>query len=581
MFQRMKSISVAKKLFLLTLSAMMGVAVITAIFLVSERKLILEEREVAVRQAVETAHGVIANYHAQFTQGRLSEEQARQQAVQAVKGLRYSGSEYFWINDMAPRMVMHPTNPALDGADISGNTDPTGKHLFLEMVKVVKAGEAGFVPYMWPKPGSDKPVPKISYVKGFAPWGWVVGSGVYMDTVDSAIFSRAIYFSIAGLILAAMLVAIGLLISRGILKQLGGEPDYTADVTRQIAQGNLMVPIELKKNDDSSLLYAIKEMRDSLAKIVAQVRIGADTIATASSQIASGNMDLSSRTEQQASSLEETASSMEQLTATVKNNASSAQEANTLATAASDVAVKGGQVVSHVVDTMHAISDSSKKMADIISVIDGIAFQTNILALNAAVEAARAGEQGRGFAVVATEVRNLAQRSASAAREIKVLIDDSVGKVESGSKLVEQAGETMSEVVSSIKRVNDIMQEITAASQEQSDGIQQVNQAVSQMDTVTQQNAALVEEAAAAAESLQDQAANLVQVVSIFNTGQENFARVENKSASAPATTEKIASRSPSGVKSIVKPVPVLQISPERPKPVHGKASGGEEWEEF
>jgi methyl-accepting chemotaxis protein len=257
-------------------------------------------------------------------------------------------------------------------------------------------------------------------------------------------------------------------------------------------------------------------MRNSLARLVSQVRQGTDTIATASSQIAAGNQDLSSRTEEQASSLEETAASMEELTSTVKQNADNARQANQLAVSASSVAVKGGSVVAQVVDTMGAINASSRKIVDIISVIDGIAFQTNILALNAAVEAARAGEQGRGFAVVAAEVRNLAQRSASAAKEIKGLIDDSVSKVGEGSQQVAQAGRTMDEIVDSVKRVTDIMAEIQAASQEQTQGIGQINQAITQMDQVTQQNAALVEEAAAAAASLQEQAAGLSQVVSVF-----------------------------------------------------------------
>ena len=261
-------------------------------------------------------------------------------------------------------------------------------------------------------------------------------------------------------------------------------------------------------------------MNANLTDIVVRVKSGTDTIATASSEIAAGNLDLSSRTEQQASSLEETAASMEELTSTVRQNADNARQADSLARQASDVARKGGAVVSQVFETMNAINDSSRKIVDIITVIDSIAFQTNILALNAAVEAARAGEQGRGFAVVATEVRHLAQRSAAAAKEIKTLIGDSVDKVQSGAKLVDQAGTTMGEIVVSISRVTDVMAEIRAASAEQTSGIEQINQAIAEMDNVTQQNAALVEQAAAAAESLQDQTANLSQVVAAFHLGK-------------------------------------------------------------
>ena len=284
-----------------------------------------------------------------------------------------------------------------------------------------------------------------------------------------------------------------------------------------IASGDLTSNIEIKsKNEMGTLMLGLQKMQQRLTDTVSKVREGSTAIGSATTEIAAGNLDLSSRTEQQAASLEETASSMEELTSTVKQNADNARQANQLAVSASTVAVKGGAVVSDVVDTMDAINTSAKKIVDIIGVIDGIAFQTNILALNAAVEAARAGEQGRGFAVVASEVRSLAQRSAAAAKEIKTLIDDSVDKVDAGSKLVAQAGTTMTEVVDSVKHVTDIMGEILAASQEQSSGIEQVNRAISQMDEVTQQNAALVEEAAAAAASLRDQASNLSAVVSVF-----------------------------------------------------------------
>ncbi|MNK26512.1 Methyl-accepting chemotaxis protein IV [compost metagenome] len=311
-------------------------------------------------------------------------------------------------------------------------------------------------------------------------------------------------------------LALGALITRGLTRQLGGEPAYAVKIAGAIAEGDLTVEIRTAGHDSASLLFAMKTMRDKLVGIVSQVRSGTDTINTASGEIAQGNLDLSSRTEEQASSLEETASSMEQLTSAVRQNADNARQANALAGAASNVAGKGGAVVGRVVQTMESINASSRKIVDIISVIDSIAFQTNILALNAAVEAARAGEEGRGFAVVAAEVRNLAQRSASAAKEIKTLIGDSVEQVEIGSRLVHDAGKTMDEVVASVRQVADIMQEITAASAEQSAGIEQVNQAVLQMDQVTQQNAALVEEAAAAAESLQDQAQTLTELVGVF-----------------------------------------------------------------
>ena len=319
----------------------------------------------------------------------------------------------------------------------------------------------------------------------------------------------------------------------------------------------------------AQLMESLHTLQINTQEIVAQIREASDRVNTGAREIASGNADLSARTESQASSLEETASSMEELTSTVKQNAENARQANQLVVSASDVAVKGGKVVGQVVHTMSSIKDSSRKIADIISVIDGIAFQTNILALNAAVEAARAGEQGRGFAVVAAEVRNLAQRSAGAAKEIKSLIEDSVDKVDVGGKLVDEAGKTMEEIVNSVKRVTDIMSEIAAASQEQSAGIEQVNQAVGQMDEATQQNAALVEEAAAAAESLQDQAAKLAQAVSVFKLSAGNqpmraiqqdipvlHAQVKAKPKSAPARIVQSKKRAAGG-------------------------GGSEEWEEF
>ncbi|WP_373990729.1 methyl-accepting chemotaxis protein [Duganella sp. BuS-21] len=332
-------------------------------------------------------------------------------------------------------------------------------------------------------------------------------------------------------------IGAGLAIARSILKQLGGEPTYAMSVAKDIASGRLDTDIQVRQGDDTNLMSSMKLMRNQLADIVGRVRAGTDTIATSSNQIAAGNLDLSTRTEEQASSLEETASSMEELTSTVKQNADNARQANELAVSAAAVAVKGGSVVAQVVDTMASINDSSNKIVDIIGVIDGIAFQTNILALNAAVEAARAGEQGRGFAVVATEVRNLAHRSAAAAKEIKALIDDSVSKVDAGGKLVDAAGVTMVDIVQSINRVTDIMSAIASASVQQTMGIEQINSAISQMDEVTQQNAALVEQASAAASSMQEQAQELSGVVSVFQLGQH----AEIKTVSTPAPAARLA----------------------------------------
>ena len=329
---------------------------------------------------------------------------------------------------------------------------------------------------------------------------------------DVAKTSRNLLLTLAALALAFGVVCAWVL-TMGIVRPLR----TAVEIARKVADGDLTAQIDASAKDETGqLLLALKDMNTSLLNIVSEVRSGTDSIATSSTQIAAGNQDLSSRTEEQAGSLEETASSMEELTSTVKQNADNARQANQLAASAAQVAVKGGDVVAQVVGTMQSINASSNKIVDIISVIDGIAFQTNILALNAAVEAARAGEQGRGFAVVASEVRNLAQRSASAAKEIKTLIGASVEQVNAGSMLVAQAGSTMNDIVDSVQRVSDIITEITAASSEQSVGIDEINRAIGQMDAVTQQNAALVEESAAAAESMQHQAHSLAQVVSVF-----------------------------------------------------------------
>lgn len=437
--------------------------------------------------------------------------------VERLKTLKdeYDSRHAFWPNEnldanIAEVFLKQSRTPALQFYDVA----------FKELVPAVERGNRDEVASAVAKMNAAYAVHRKAIDN-------VVALTMKRNEIDEAA-ARAQIDSASWLLLAILVgsvgagIAVAAIIVRGLLRELGGEPSYAAEITRRIAGADLSSDIVLKKDDEESLLYAMKSMQDMLGGIVSGIKVAVESVSTAAHQISAGNADLSSRTEHEASSLEETAASMEELTGTTRNNSDHASQANALASTASAVAVKGGGVVRDVVVTMQSIESSAKKIVDIISVIDGIAFQTNILALNAAVEAARAGEQGRGFAVVASEVRTLAQRSASAAKEIKALIGESVEKVGAGTRLVNDAGSTMDEVVTSIQRVSAIIAEIATASQEQQSGIEQVNQAIAQMDQVTQQNAALVEEASNAARMLQDQAIHLAQSVSRFKLGQHS-----------------------------------------------------------
>lgn len=392
-----------------------------------------------------------------------------------------------------------------------------------------------------------------------------VSGGQKAFTESAAIYKRAQTWVI-GVIIAAIVV--GMILATWLARIVSAPLQEAVEFAESIAHGDLTKTIVASSScETGQLMQALAEMNTSLLQVVSAVRTGTDQIHDAATEIANGNLDLSQRTEEQASSLEETASSMEEITSTIKHNSDNARQANILSQSATAVAEKGGSVVSEVVATMTSINESSRKIVDIISVIDGIAFQTNILALNAAVEAARAGEQGRGFAVVASEVRSLAQRSASAAKEIKELINDSVEKVGQGSRLVDTAGSTMQEVVESVKRVSDMISEITAAGQEQSTGVDQINNAIMQMDSVTQQNAALVEEAAAAAATMQDQAENLVKVVSVFKLDQNNYSAPQPRPAARSSGNTKRAA-----------PAAAPRI---KAQPARATTEAGQDWEEF
>lgn len=487
-----------------------------------------------------------------------------------MKSLKLGETGFFYALNASEgkdygELLIHRT---AEGENVLASKDSDGR----EYIKEMLGKKQGSLHYRQQDKAADGAIRErivaFDYIKS---WNMLIVGEAYTDEITKAADQMRIRFNLIGLAMVAVAAALLYpLIRRMVTRPLA----EALQVARTVAAGDLTSSIVVRSKDETGqLMQAMKDMNDSLARIVGEVRTGTDTIATASHQIASGNLDLSSRTEQQASSLEETASSMEELTSTVKQNADNARQANQLAVSASSVAVKGGDVVSQVVTTMESINESARKIADINSVIDGIAFQTNILALNAAVEAARAGEQGRGFAVVASEVRSLAQRSASAAREIKLLINDSLSRVNAGSKLVTDAGATMNEIVESVKHVTDIMAEIMAASQEQSSGIEQVNQAISQMDEVTQQNAALVEEAAAAAGSLQNQAATLAHVVSVFKLDGTAAANPFN-ALPAPATAT-VVPLAPLRARQAGSVVPASQ---QRGKAL---ATTGQDWEEF
>ncbi len=473
---------------------------------------LMQARRTSTRQHVEIAHGVLQWAHGLEAAG-LPREQAQAQARQAISALRYEGQEYFWINDMQPRVVMHPIKPALDGKDVGDLKDPNGLHLFKAFVDEVRKNGKGFVAYQWPKPGSETPVEKISYVMGFEPWGWVIGSGIYID--DLKAMERAHITKVAGVVAVTLLLAGYLFLC--FYRVMEGGINETRRHLRAMTDGDLTTsPSPWGRDEAAQLMRNLAEMQESLRQMVLRVRHSSDQIVHSSDEIASGALDLSARTEQAAANLEQSASSMEEISATVRTSADHTAEASTLARQNAETASDGGRVMQEVVQTMEGIRTSSARISDIIGTIDGIAFQTNILALNAAVEAARAGEQGRGFAVVASEVRMLAQRSADAAKEIKTLISGSVEQVEAGTAIVRRAGETIENIVEGSRRVDTLLGEVATGSREQSLGISQIGQAVQELDRATQQNAALVEETAAAAASMKQQAGGLAAEVARF-----------------------------------------------------------------
>ncbi|MEA9390250.1 methyl-accepting chemotaxis protein [Acerihabitans sp. TG2] len=513
----MRNIGFMGRLRIALAMALVGLLVLGIWSVLESRDMMLKDRQRGVKNMVEAAQSIVDDYAIKANNGLMPQAQAQEEALAKLKAMKYGKDGYMFIfnQDLTLLMIGNPSLSKLENHSVKDRTDSNGSFYYREFLKAGNAG-GGFVHYTSHLPDTGLSADKVSYVSHYPTWNWYICSGVFLDDVQTAFYKNLLNYFLVILLVGLAVSVVMLLTMRATQRSLGGDPEYAKHVIEQIAEGNLHTDITLRDGDTNSLLSTMAKMQQRLAEIVGEVRLGADQMQLASQEISQGNSDLARRTEEQASSLQETAASMEQLTSTVKLNAENARQARDLATGSRTLSLKNKQTVDNTVSSMQGINEQVDKMGDIISTIEKIAFQTNILALNAAVEAARAGEQGRGFAVVAAEVGQLAKSSASAAKEIKMLITVSTERIATGSNSVTLVGESMQEMLTSIVNVSDLITEISNASIEQSEGINQVNIAVTQMDQVTQQNASLVEQSAAASSSLNDQAQKLQQVVSIF-----------------------------------------------------------------
>ena len=557
-------LSLNARVWLVIALVIMGLSALVGISAVEMRQRQMAALATELADHVASAVAIADSFQKRAAAGEFDEAEAQKRAFAVIGAMRWDhGSGYLFAFDSKLYMRMHPISPALVGKFVGDKADPNGKKLFQAMLSVDQADGGGLTRYVWPLPDTKEQAPKISYTEWFKPWDLHFGAGAYFTDIDAA-YAHDLKVEIARALVIALLVILVVWQSmRSIRNTLGGEPAFAVAMAGRIADGDLAGRADEPEFSPHSLLGALQRMRDKLTGIVHEVQRGSQAVSTAARQIASGNDDLSQRTQEQASSLEETAASMEEMTSTVKQSAENASHANQLAASARSQAEHGGAVAGRASQAMREIEAASRQITDIVQLIDEVAFQTNLLALNAAVEAARAGEQGRGFAVVATEVRNLAQRSAASAKDIKALIKTSVEKVQAGGVLVDESAAALTDIIKGIKQVTDVVAEIAAATQEQSTGIDQVNHAVTQMDEVTQQNAALVEQASAAARAMQDQAAELA--------AQMRYFRVAGQAPTLAVAASKMPAAAPAS-----RPAP---MTVSKKAPMQPAAAGA--WQEF
>lgn len=531
------------KLLGLTVATVLALCVLFAVVLSNEKSQLISDRKEKLRNVVETAHGILAHYEQLSRDGKMPVADAQQAALAMVRTLRYDKVEYFWINDHTPKTLAHGAKAALEGQDMSGLKDPNGKVLFVEFVKV-KADGAGFVDYLWPKPGSENPVEKLSYVKGFEPWGWIVGSGVYIDDVNAIFKQNAIKFLAWGALIGGFIAVSLAIVSRNLVKTLGGDPLYASQITRRIAAGDLTSEVDCAPGDTTSVLAGMKEMQQTLRKMIEEIVHGAEQLTSSSDQLLHASEEVATRSRQQSEAASSMAAAVEEMTVSIDQVAENAREAHTISVHAGDLSSKGETIIQNAASEMHKLSEAvqssslvieelgsqSNQITSIVNTIKEIADQTNLLALNAAIEAARAGEQGRGFAVVADEVRKLAERTSLSTTEIASM----VGKIQNGTRtavesmetgvkqagksveLASQAGTSITEIRGGSVRVMDVVNSISDSIREQGAASSEIAKNIEHIAQMSEESASAVQHTADAARHLQQLSASLHASVSRF-----------------------------------------------------------------